>query len=43
MQTVSVQTDWESAGAIVTWPLYQGDHPTQVTVKRGSTSQISET
>ena len=37
MRTISVQTDWESVGTVVTWLLCWGDRPTQVTVKGDST------
>jgi len=37
MQTISIQTDWESVGTALTWSLCGGDCPTQVTAKRGST------
>ena len=42
MRTISVQTDWESVGTIVTWPLCWGDRSTQVTVKGGSTVAITK-
>jgi len=37
MQTISIQIDRESVKTALILPLCEGDCPTQVTIKRGST------